>query len=858
MNLLEKKWINRGDLKVDYNEKEIIIENNKNNHQFLIYPKIFRNNKNKEIYFDFKGKVISGSGCQIKVLNRHKTILATCGLNSVFSKHYDYLKYYLIVLHIPANSKIKITKLDYQEKIIHEIEDMVDFKNDTLLITPGYPSFENKYNTAFVHTRMLAYKNSGYNVDLIVCNSLPDKYTYSFEEIDVLKTDFFGLRTILQKKKYKNIIVHFFDEQYANVLDSVDITETNLFFYMHGADILYRDFPEYASRYFEGKLDVVDNERIYRVKDSVFIKYNNLKNVKWMFVSEFVKNRAEKLLNLKFNNYDIIPCFIDNNFFEFEEKNPELRKKIFILRRFTNDSCYAIDIDIRTILELSKRDCFKDLVFDIYGDGEMFDILINPVKDFPNVHLHRGFLTHEEIKKMQHEHGIGLFASRFDTQGVSLCEAISSGCSVVTSKVEGINAYINDSIGVTCDIENYVAYADVIEKMYNDVSFYKKTIKELYKSVNERFNYDKTIKKELDIFKNTNNYCLELKNIKEKPVLSIIVPSYNVEKYLESGIATLINHRNAHKMEILIVNDGSKDSTSEIGKKLEKKTTINGNSIVKLIDKENGGHGSTINVGIRKASGKYLKVMDGDDTVDSERLADLIDILENENTDIILNDYIEDWAQDNEIIYKCTYPFMTPGMEYNFEDLCYDGYGFDLWGPILSCSTYRTEMLKKANFYLSEKSFYVDMELNTYIAIACKTIKYYPMYIYRYLLGRANQSVTKASYMKNVKHHEKVTINMINILENNKNNISQLKIHYIINKLILTMIRTQYIIVVQFYNSGKYFREFEKKLKQYKNLYNNETIATRGIKFHRLTNGRLIFMHSFLIKVFRLIKKFFN
>jgi len=106
-----------------------------------------------------------------------------------------------------------------------------------------------------------------------------------------------------------------------------------------------------------------------------------------MFVSEFVKNRAEELLDIKFNNYEIIPAVIDTDLFKYEKKNPELRKKIFVLRRFTNDRCYALDIDVRVILELSRRPFFNDLEFDLYGDGEMFDILTAPIKDFKNVKI---------------------------------------------------------------------------------------------------------------------------------------------------------------------------------------------------------------------------------------------------------------------------------------------------------------------------------------------------------------------------------------------------------------------------------------------------------------------------------------
>ncbi len=425
MNLLKKKWIKPKEIDIKYEEDNIILENKTNNNKFLIYPTIFHKNSKKEISIKIEGDIIYGTGCTLKILNRHKEILGECGLNSVYANKYERLKYYIIVLMLPALSKVKVTKIEYVQEIQNNIEDEY-FVEDTLLITPGYPSLENKYNTAFVHTRVQAYRKAGINLDVAVVNSIPGIKVYEFEGIKVFKCNYSMLRNILQKKKYKRILIHFFDNNYGNVLDSIDLTETKLFFYLHGADVLYRDCEKYASNYFEKNMDILYLENEFKNRDYYIKKYNENSNVKWIFVSDFVKNRAEELLNIKFNNYEIIPCFIDTEFFKYEIKNPELRKKIFILRRFTNDKCYAIDIDIRTILELSRRPFFQDLEFDLYGDGEMFDVLTDPVKKYSNVHLHKEFLTHEDIKNIQKEHGIALFASRFDTQGVSLCEAASS------------------------------------------------------------------------------------------------------------------------------------------------------------------------------------------------------------------------------------------------------------------------------------------------------------------------------------------------------------------------------------------------------------------------------------------------
>ena len=89
-------------------------------------------------------------------------------------------------------------------------------------------------------------------------------------------------------------------------------------------------------------------------------------------------------------------------------------------------------------------------------------------------------------------------------------------------------------------------------------------------------------------------------------VLSIVIPSYNVEQTLGETIESMLDDRILSDIEILVVNDGSKDATALLGKKYEEMYPIT----VRYIEKENGGHGSTINRGIKEAVGKYFKVVD--------------------------------------------------------------------------------------------------------------------------------------------------------------------------------------------------------------------------------------------------------
>ena len=118
-------------------------------------------------------------------------------------------------------------------------------------------------------------------------------------------------------------------------------------------------------------------------------------------------------------------------------------------------------------------------------------------------------------------------------------------------------------------------------------------------------------------------------------VLSIVIPAYNAEKYLSRCLDSFINIKNLNDLEVLIVNDGSKDNTENIAKEYCEKYPDS----IRLINKENGNVGSVYNESIKHCTAKYYKELDADDWVDSDGLEKLIDYLKNSDVDIVLNDY---------------------------------------------------------------------------------------------------------------------------------------------------------------------------------------------------------------------------
>ena len=120
-----------------------------------------------------------------------------------------------------------------------------------------------------------------------------------------------------------------------------------------------------------------------------------------------------------------------------------------------------------------------------------------------------------------------------------------------------------------------------------------------------------------------------------KKILTIAVPSFNAEKYLVETIPTVLNLKNIELVDLIIINDGSKDDTLSVANKMKRDYP----NIIQIVDKENGGHGSAVNSGIKYAKGKYFKVLDADDWVDTENLDKLIEYLKITDIDEIVSPY---------------------------------------------------------------------------------------------------------------------------------------------------------------------------------------------------------------------------
>lgn len=667
---------------------------------------------------------------------------------------------------INANSSVTLSAL---EAILLEepynICETIDSEPDVLVVVPAYPTYGNLYMSAFAHARNRAYVEAGLKVQVAYLQDTWYQMKYSIDGVPVYAGPQSDLKTLISRKQYKTIVIHFVDEWTYPVLDGY-ISNERLIFICHGPETSFEIIPNKARGYFTKPLpEIVENPE----KRGYVRKYAKKKNVNWVFVSEWLKEESEKLLDVKFENAHVIGNLISEKLFPYCEKKAEDRKKILVIRKFDDFSYHSIDQVVFTIRELSRRPFFDDLEFSIYGDGDRYDELVAPIRSFNNITFHRTFLPQNEISGVHREHGILLIPSRHDAHAVSMSEGASSGLVVVGSNVTSNPYYMDDTHNhILADPEDPIALADILERLYYNPEEFLQISKRLSDYVHTVSSKEKTIDREIELIrKSLSEASLQWNNIPqiaghtEAPVLTVMVAAYNVEPWLDKCLRSLIDHRNASRMEVLVVNDGSKDRTSEIAHKYEKAT----NGVVRVIDKENGGHGSTINTGIKEAKGKYFRIVDGDDWVDSDNLATLIDKLETDTADVVLTPGSYDYSDSVEIKTIVDYSMFRDGILYKYDDLLFPGYGFDNHGPVLSTSTYRTECLRNAGFLISEKRPYVDMEFNAFSQRYIQTLRYYDLDIYRYLIGREGQTVSKDFWKRKYRDHEYIIFNILKTLD---------------------------------------------------------------------------------------------
>ncbi len=244
-------------------------------------------------------------------------------------------------------------------------------------------------------------------------------------------------------------------------------------------------------------------------------------------------------------------------------------------------------------------------------------------------------------------------------------------------------------------------------------------------------------------------------------LISIVVPSYNSENYLDKCVQSLLV--GGDEVEIIIVNDGSKDGTLSIAKKYAEEYP----TIVRYVDKENGGHGDAVCAGLAVATGKYFKVCDSDDWFDFNAYNKVIAevkkcVSEGKEIDLFISNFVYEKVFENKRSTMQYADCVPTGTVLTWDNLKLK-YGKYI---LMHSAMYRTQVLRDCGLVLPKHTFYVD-NLFVYIPLPyVKTMYYIDADLYRYYIGREDQSVNESIMIKRIDQQIFVNKTMVEIYKN--------------------------------------------------------------------------------------------
>ena len=304
-------------------------------------------------------------------------------------------------------------------------------------------------------------------------------------------------------------------------------------------------------------------------------------------------------------------------------------------------------------------------------------------------------------------------------------------------------------------------------------------------------------------------------------LLTFTIPCYNSQDYMRHCIESILP--GGEDVEILIVDDGSKDDTAAIADEYAEKYP----TIVKAIHQENGGHGEAVNAGIRNATGLYFKVVDSDDWVDWNAyqaiLAKLREIAGGSVAlDMLLANYVyeKEGAKHKRVMRQTGFP---KDQIFTWSDVRHFYKGHYI---LMHSVIYRTKLLRECGLELPKHTFYVD---NIYVYKPLphvRTMYYMDVDFYRYFIGREDQSVNEKVMISRI--DQQIRVNKIMIDDVDLNKVSNYKCrHYMINYLEISTVVTTVMLL----RSGTE-ENLEKKRELWRYIKNKDI----GL-FHRLRRG---------------------
>lgn len=241
-----------------------------------------------------------------------------------------------------------------------------------------------------------------------------------------------------------------------------------------------------------------------------------------------------------------------------------------------------------------------------------------------------------------------------------------------------------------------------------------------------------------------------------KKILSVCIPTYNMEALLARCLDSFIVEKDLmNLLEVIVVNDGSKDKSLQIMNTYADKYP---NTFI-VIDKPNGNYGSCINAALKVASGKYFRICDADDHYDTQVLNEYIRSLLNTDADLTINPYVI-CSFDGKVKNRQDTDEIDVNREISINDINWKDSRYKRFRA-MHCLAVKTKNLTSHNYKQLEGISYTDTQFVFYATLYSETCIFFEKPLYSYYLGRDGQTMSPQSMIKSNMHFYQISINIL-------------------------------------------------------------------------------------------------
>lgn len=303
-------------------------------------------------------------------------------------------------------------------------------------------------------------------------------------------------------------------------------------------------------------------------------------------------------------------------------------------------------------------------------------------------------------------------------------------------------------------------------------------------------------------------------------ILTIVIPTYNMQDYLRRCLDSLIVPEEQMKqLEVLVVNDGSKDNSSAIAHEYQDKYP----ATFRVIDKENGNYGSCVNRGLKEATGKYIKILDADDWFDTDNFKLFIKKLNEIDVDVVITNYTSYFPEETKETAFSFYKGLL-----SFEE-AFSKKRQELESVQMHAICYKKSCFNGLNYHQTEGISYTDQEWILLPWVNVNTLFYLPLSVYLYNLSREGQTCDLSVFYKKMPDQFLSVKNSIMSAIGYDSYMDNLHNKMIWNKIIARIESLYRFILVSQNKSPKYLVDFDKDIVD---NYKKITLALDRVYLH--------------------------